>query len=145
MPIRYGTLRSVNAKLPSWDATGKVELAWKRLDPPTQEELAERLGLKARTNLSHMNRGTMLMSPDYAARIISVVPGLTAADLGAPESVVAVESPGVLDRLQSLEGELAETAENLAKANRALVRLQARVRKLEARPLPAEGSIASQA
>ena len=103
---RYVTLRRVNAKLPSWDASGKVEAAWKRLDPPTQEELAKRLGIKARTNLSHMNRGTMLMSPDYANRIVAVVPGLTVADLGAPEAVVAAEAPAVLDRLAALEAEL---------------------------------------
>jgi DNA-binding XRE family transcriptional regulator len=75
-------------RTPSWDASGLVERAWKRLDPPTQEKLAELLEIK-RTNLSKLNKGTMWMTLDYAERIAAVVPEISVADLGAPSSVVA--------------------------------------------------------
>lgn len=105
-PFRIVTLRRVPVNPESWIATGLVEKAWKRLDPPTRDHLAERLGLKAATNLTKMNTGTMPMSPEYADRIASVVPGITVFDLGAPVAVVAEKDPSALDRLQSLEAEV---------------------------------------
>lgn len=99
-----------------WKADGLVEQAWKRLDPPTRDELARRLGLKAATNISKLNTGNMLMTDDYAERICAVVPGLTAADLGAPEDVVAELAPTVLDRLARLEDRLERVLAALVKA-----------------------------
>jgi hypothetical protein len=99
-------LRSVNARLPSWNAAGLVEKAWRRITPPTQEELRKRLGLSARTNLSKLNKGTMLMTLDYAERIVVAVrqddPSFSVADLGAPQPVVAEADPTVLRRLEQV-------------------------------------------
>ena len=91
---------------PSWDATGLVEKAWKRLDPPTRDHLAERLGLKAPTNLSKLNTGRLPMTLDYAERIARAVPSVSVADLGAPSSAVVAVDPTVSDRLRSLEAEV---------------------------------------
>jgi hypothetical protein len=108
-------LRSVNARPPSWDASGLVRNAWKRLTPPTQKRLATLLEIK-RTNLSKLNKGTMPMTLDYAERIKNAVlhdapeSGFTIADLGAPSSVVAEVEPSVLDRLEALEGQVADLA-----------------------------------
>ena len=102
-----GRLRSVHARRPpSWDATGLVEKAWKRLDPPTRDHLAERIGLKAPTNLSKLNTGRLPMTLDYAERIARAVPSLSVADLGAPSSAVAAVDPTISDRLRSLEAEV---------------------------------------
>lgn len=119
------TLRRVNSRPPSWDATGLVEKAWKRLEPATRDELAIRMGIKP-TNLSKLNTGNLPMTLDYAKRIASVVPRLTVADLGAPSSVADEEDPIVLDRLRSLEGETDEL--------RALLRATLKALKLEAIP-----------
>lgn len=89
----------------SWKAIGLVEKAWKRLDPPTRDELARRLDVKP-TNLSKLNTGALPMTTAYAQRIKKVVRGLTLADLGAPTAAVAEEEPTVLRRLQSLEAEV---------------------------------------
>ena len=100
-----------------WDATGLVEKAWKRLEPPTRDRLAELLGLKAPTNISKLNTGDLPMTPEYAARIAAVVPGLTIADLGAPSSVVVEVDPTVLDRQEELAKavkKLSERIEDLA-------------------------------
>ena len=63
------------------------------------------------TNLSKMNQGHNMLTPEYAARIVAVVaeesPGFSEVDLGAPSSVVAEGDPTALDRLRELEEELA--------------------------------------
>lgn len=129
----------MNERLPSWKATGLVEQAWKRLTPPTQERLAELLGIK-RTNLSKLNNGTMRMTGDYAERIREAVlhdapdSGFIVADLGAPASVVAEADPTVLDRLRELVDKLAVTESSLADLKTRHDRLQRRVRKLEVAP-----------
>jgi hypothetical protein len=87
---------------PPWDASGLVEKAWKRLEPPTRDQLAKRLGLKAPTNISKLNTGELPMTIEYAQRIVKAVPGLTLADLGAPSSVVAELDPTVLEHLEEL-------------------------------------------
>jgi hypothetical protein len=105
-----------------------VEKAWKRLDPPTRDELARQLGLKAATNLTKMNTGALPMTPEYAARIVAVVPELTIADLGAPSSVAAESDPTVLDRL----GELATAVAVLSlKVDVGLEALSDRIADLE--------------
>lgn len=127
-----------------WKATGKVELAWKRLDPPTRDELARLLGLKAATNLSKLNTGDLWMTSDYAERIADVVPGLSVADLGAPVEVVAELAPTVDQLLRSLATDLAEAARKQTTMAGQIQRLQARIRQLEARPWPGEDQATDQ-
>ena len=118
----------------SWIAKDLVRPIWQRMpvDHYKREELAKRTGIPA-SNLSSMNTGGMPMTMEQARKIVAAVPGLTLADLGAPEAVVAARDPTVLDRL----GELAD---DLAEAVRDISRLQERVALLEARPSPGAGS-----
>jgi hypothetical protein len=109
-----------------------VEKAWRRIDPPTQEELRIRLGLSARTNLSKLNKGTMLMTLDYAERIVTAVrkddPTFSVADLGATSSLVAEADPTVVARLE----ELVTTVERSGDAtNSAVEDLRRRLRRVE--------------
>lgn len=127
----------------SWDASGYIEKAWKRLDPPTRDELARRMteheGKELRgTDLSNRNNGTKKTTPEFAARIMAVVPGLTIADLGAPSSVVAEMDPTVLEILRELATKVAATTRKQTALQREVTRLQARIQRLEDRPWPGE-------
>ncbi len=90
----------------SWIAKDLVRPIWQRMPVKTykREELAKRAGIPA-SNLSSLNTGGLPMTIEQAQKIVDAVPGVTLADLGAPEEVVAVQVPGVLDRLQSLQAE----------------------------------------
>lgn len=142
------TLRSVSARHNgSWPATGLVEKAWKRLDPPTRDHLAERLNVRP-VNLSKLNRGKMPMTHSYAERIVEAVrqddETFTVADLGAPASVVAEADPTVLQALQELATELAKVTRQHKALRRDVRQLRVRVQRLEDRPWPHEAQATGQ-
>lgn len=91
----------------SWKAKGLLQPIWSRLDVPTykREKLSELTGIPV-SNLSSMNTGRMPMTLEMAQRIVRAVPGVTLADLGAPEAVVAQHEPLVLARLEQVEADI---------------------------------------
>lgn len=94
----------------SWKADTLVEKAWRRLKPPTRDELARRTGIPA-SNLSAYNTGGRPMTQEMAERICEAVPGLTLAELGAPEELADdPHSQSLFDRQEELRERLAEVA-----------------------------------
>lgn len=129
----------------SWHATGHVEKAWNRIDPPRRDVLAERMGV-AGSDLSQRNNSTdekpKPMTLAYAKRIVEAVqqddPTFTIADLGAPSSVVADADPTVLETLQELATKLASLTRRHTAARAEIRQLRVRVRQLEDRSWPDE-------
>lgn len=129
---RYVTLRSVLAT--SWSAKGLVRAAWLRLavEKGHREELARLTGIPA-TNLSAMNTGKRPMTGEMAARIVAAVPGITQADLGAPEEADAAPSPAQPDRQEELERSVLALTRQVGRLARRVAALE-RQAQPEARP-----------
>lgn len=122
----------------SWKVQGElVAKAWKRLDPPTRDHLAELTGI-SKANLSGYNTGRLPMTLSIAERICEVVPNLTVFDLGARE-VRAEDGPPLLLIRQD------ELAEKLAGSIEKQIALDLRVQELEAFRKRVEGDSTDQA
>ena len=116
----------------SWKATGLVEQAWKRLDPPIRDELARLTSIPA-SNLSGLNTGRLPMTTEMAQKIADAVPGLSVLELGAPEEEADAEGQTLLRRLTELEDALNRLGPDLRELGK-------RVRALEQRAQPKKRS-----
>ena len=123
----------------SWKAKGLVRQAWLRLDVKQghREKLSELTGIPP-PNLSGMNSGRLPMTMEMAQRITDVIPGLSVLELGAPEEQADAEGETLLSRLGELAAAHAAAARKQTTMARDIALLQERVRRLEARPWPAE-------
>lgn len=129
-----------------WDARGLLRPLWQQLDGPAKRDrLAELAGISPPQTLSAYNTG-----PDNGGRALGlnnarkIVAGLAKAgievsllELGAPASEADARGLTLIDRLEELAADLADSMEAQAKMSRELGRLRDRVQKLEAQSEPA--------